>query len=129
MDAKFDQNDDFVVVVIGSGAGGGTLSAELAMKGVKVVCLEAGKRNEIEDFLNDEWASFVQLAWTDTRTTSGSWRVHKDFANFPPGSSNPLADRACIGRALRCVSRSTNSRPRLITAKSRAPIYWIGRSI
>ena len=30
----FDMNDDSVVVVIGSGAGGGTLGAELAMKGV-----------------------------------------------------------------------------------------------
>jgi choline dehydrogenase-like flavoprotein len=83
MDAKFDQNDDTVFVVIGSGAGGGTLAAELAVKGIKVVCLEAGKRNEIEDFLNDEWASFAQLAWTDMRTTSGTWRVHKDFPNLP----------------------------------------------
>lgn len=42
--AKYDLNDDSVVVVIGSGAGGGTLSNELCQKGVKVVCLEAGKR-------------------------------------------------------------------------------------
>ena len=83
MDAKFDLNDDSVVVVVGSGAGGGTLGTELALKGIKVVMLEAGKRNEIEDFLNDEWDSFTQLAWTDARTTSGSWRVHKDFAGLP----------------------------------------------
>ena len=82
-DAKFDLNDDSVFVVIGSGAGGGTLGTELALKGVKTLILEAGKRNEIEDFLNDEWDSFTQLAWTDMRTTSGSWRVHKDFANLP----------------------------------------------
>ena len=43
MAKKFDLNDDSVAVVIGSGAGGGTLSNELAQKGVKVVCLEAGK--------------------------------------------------------------------------------------
>ena len=38
MSKKFDLNDDTVTVVIGSGAGGGTLSNELAQKGVKVVC-------------------------------------------------------------------------------------------
>ena len=37
MAKKFDLNDDSVVVVIGSGAGGGTLSNELAQKGVNVV--------------------------------------------------------------------------------------------
>jgi choline dehydrogenase-like flavoprotein len=83
MAGKFDQNDATVVVVIGSGAGGGTLATELALKGVKVVCLEAGARHEMEDFINDEWASFAQLAWTDMRTTSGSWRVSRDFANLP----------------------------------------------
>ncbi len=83
MAAKFDLTDDSVVVVIGSGAGGGTLATDLALKGIKTVCLEAGKRHEMEDFLNDEWASFSQLAWTDMRTTSGAWRVAKDFANLP----------------------------------------------
>ncbi|MCA3564668.1 MAG: GMC family oxidoreductase [Methylocystis sp.] len=83
MAAKFALNDDSVVVVIGSGAGGGTLATDLALKGIKVVCLEAGARHETEDFLNDEWASFTQLAWTDMRTTSGSWRVARDFANLP----------------------------------------------
>jgi choline dehydrogenase-like flavoprotein len=83
MAAKFDQNDDSVVVIIGSGAGGGTLGTELALKGVKVVMLEAGKRHEMEDFVNNEWESFVQLAWTDMRTTSGNWRVAKDFSNLP----------------------------------------------
>ncbi|MGJ4858872.1 GMC family oxidoreductase [Labrys sp. KB_33_2] len=83
MAAPFDLNDDSVVVIVGSGAGGGTLGTELALKGVKVVILEAGGRYEIEDFVNDEWESFGQLAWKDMRTTSGSWRVHKDFPNLP----------------------------------------------
>ena len=81
--AQFDKNDDSVVVIVGSGAGGGTLANELAQKGVKVVVLEAGSRNEIADFVNDEWASFAQLAWTDMRTTSGDWRVAHDFPNLP----------------------------------------------
>ena len=81
--AKFDLNDEGVVVIVGSGAGGGTLGNELAQKGVKVVILEAGPRIEMQDFINNEWESFTQLAWTDMRTTSGSWRVAKDFANLP----------------------------------------------
>lgn len=83
MAAKYDLNDDGVVVVIGSGAGGGTLSNELAQKGVDVVCLEAGPRVEMTDFVNDEWANFVQISWLDKRTTSGSWRVAKDFSGLP----------------------------------------------
>src|SRR5258708_19387800 len=81
--AKFDLNDDSVVVIVGSGAGGGTLGNELAQKGVKVVILEAGARIENQDFINDEWDSFSQLAWSDMRTTSGSWQVSKDFPNLP----------------------------------------------
>ncbi|MGY4244151.1 flavin-dependent dehydrogenase [Bradyrhizobium sp. USDA 4523] len=81
--AKFDLNDSGVVVIVGSGAGGGTLGNELAQKGVKVVILEAGPRIENQDFINDEWDSFTQLAWSDARSTSGSWRVHQDFPGLP----------------------------------------------
>ncbi|MET0530186.1 MAG: GMC family oxidoreductase, partial [Microvirga sp.] len=83
MAAHFDLNDDSVAVVIGSGAGGGTLGTDLALSGIRTVILEAGGRYEIEDFVNDEWASFTQLAWTDMRTTSGGWRVSRDFPNLP----------------------------------------------
>ena len=81
--AKFELNDDSVVVIIGSGAGGGTLANELCQKGVKVVLLEAGKRESPATFINDEWNSFGQLAWLDKRTTSGTWRVAKDFSGLP----------------------------------------------
>jgi len=83
MSAPFDLSDDSVVVVIGTGAGGGVLSNELAQKGVSVVALEAGGRHLPEDFINDEWDSFGQLAWLDARTTSGDWRVAKDFGGLP----------------------------------------------
>jgi choline dehydrogenase-like flavoprotein len=81
--AKFDNNDDSVVVIIGSGAGGGTLAHELCVKGAKVVLLEAGARQSPASYINDEWKSFGQLAWLDKRTTSGSWRVAEDFAGLP----------------------------------------------
>jgi choline dehydrogenase-like flavoprotein len=83
MAATFDLNDDTVVVVIGSGAGGGTLGAELALKGIRTVVLEAGPRVEKEAFENDEWSNFVKISWLDNRTTSGSWRVARDFPNLP----------------------------------------------
>lgn len=83
MVAKYDLNDDSVVVIIGTGAGGGTLANELAQKGIKVVALEAGGRYLPEDYLNDEWEAFSQLSWLDTRTTSGDWRVARDFSGLP----------------------------------------------
>lgn len=81
--AKFNYSDDSVVVIIGSGAGGGTLANELCQKGIKVVVLEAGAVQSNATFINDEWKSFGQLAWLDKRTTSGSWRVAQDFPNLP----------------------------------------------
>ncbi len=83
MVAKFELTDESVVVVIGTGAGGGVLANELAQRGVKVVALEAGGRYLPEDYVNDEWEAFGQLSWLDTRTTSGDWRVAKDFSGLP----------------------------------------------
>jgi choline dehydrogenase-like flavoprotein len=81
--AKHALSDDSVIVVIGSGAGGGTLANELCQKGFKVVLLEAGQRQSSTTFHNDEWFAFNQLAWLDKRTSSGNWRVAKDFPNLP----------------------------------------------
>src|SRR5689334_7937631 len=83
MAAPYSLDDDSVVVIVGSGAGGGTLGTDLARKGIDTVILEAGGRHEIDDFQNDEWANFANISWLDMRTTSGSWRVAKDFPNLP----------------------------------------------
>src|SRR4051794_41713599 len=72
-----------VVVIIGSGAGGGTLAYELTRQGAKCVVLEAGPYLTADDYVNDEWEAFGQMAWLDMRTTSGSWRVARDFPNLP----------------------------------------------
>ena len=71
------------VVIIGSGAGGGTVAYELATRGIRCVVLEAGPYLTADDYENDEWAAFNQMAWLDMRTTSGSWRVSRDFPNLP----------------------------------------------
>ena len=65
--AKFDLNDSSVVCIIGSGAGGGTLGNELAQKGIKVVCLEAGPRLKLDDIKNDFLGMFGKLSWLDSR--------------------------------------------------------------
>ena len=83
MPAKFDLNDSSVVVIIGSGAGGGTLANELAQKGISSVVLEAGKRIEITDFQNDEDAMFALFTWLDPRTASGSWYVAQTSPDLP----------------------------------------------
>ena len=64
MAKKFDLNDDTVAVVIGSGAGGGTLSNELAQKGINVVCLEAGKRYRVSvtGYTDNLTNAFVTIA-------------------------------------------------------------------
>lgn len=69
--AKFENSDDSVVVIIGSGAGGGTLGNELAQKGVKVVCLEAGPRLGLADIKNDVGEMFMKLSWLDPRVGAG----------------------------------------------------------
>jgi choline dehydrogenase-like flavoprotein len=80
---SFSHDDEDVVVVVGSGAGGGTIANELCQQGVRVVVLEAGPHLTGADYVNDEWPAFNQMAWLDPRTTSGSWRVARDFPNLP----------------------------------------------
>ncbi|MBL4826655.1 MAG: GMC family oxidoreductase [Spongiibacteraceae bacterium] len=75
MPAVFDKNDSSVVVIIGSGAGGGTLAGELTKAGVNVVCLEAGK--PVDSVVNDAAAMFPKLTWLDKRIGSGD--LAKDF--------------------------------------------------
>ncbi len=76
-------NDEAAVVIIGSGAGGGTLAYELTAAVIPCVVLEAGPFLKSEDYHNNEWEAFKQMAWLDARTTSGSWRVAKDFPGLP----------------------------------------------
>ncbi|MBM3518383.1 MAG: GMC family oxidoreductase, partial [Alphaproteobacteria bacterium] len=76
-------HDDPVVVIIGSGAGGGTLAHELCAQGVGVVLIEAGPRFAPQDFINDEWAAYEQLTWRDRRTSSGSSPAVRLFPDTP----------------------------------------------
>ena len=81
--AKIDFSDGNAVVIIGSGAGGGTLAHELTRRGIKVVLLEAGKRQSLESFSQVPGEAFAQLTWLDPRTQSGDWRGARDFPPLP----------------------------------------------
>src|SRR5256885_714037 len=81
--APLDQDERDCVVVVGSGAGGGTIANQLCQQGIRTVVLEAGPHLTGRDYVNDEWEAFNQMAWLDPRTTSGSFRVARDFPNLP----------------------------------------------
>jgi choline dehydrogenase-like flavoprotein len=81
--ASIDHDDEHAVVVIGSGAGGGTLAHELTRRGIKVVLLEAGRRQSALTFSQDPGEAFGQLTWLEPRTTSGDWGVSRDFPTLP----------------------------------------------
>jgi choline dehydrogenase-like flavoprotein len=71
MPRAFDFKDDSVVVVIGSGAGGGTVANELAQRGIDVVCLEAGRRLSMADIVNDPPLMNERIGWHDERRGVG----------------------------------------------------------
>ena len=80
MSRQYELNDQSVVVVIGSGAGGGVLSNELSQQGIDVVCLEAGKRLKMTDIVNNEAVMFGKLTWLDPREGSGD--ISREFPTF-----------------------------------------------
>ena len=83
MSAKFSLDDDSVVVIVGSGAGGGTLADELTQRGVNVVILEAGRHYTQADFENDEWTMFHKISWLDKRISAGGWHHAETYPNLP----------------------------------------------
>src|SRR5699024_3675779 len=116
-----------VVVVIGSGAGGGTLAAQLCQRGIKTVVLEAGPHLTGDDYVNDEWQAFGQMSWGDERTTSGSWRLHHDFPTLPAWTVKAVGERPRIGRGPARGSSPTSSTPAAPTVISTEPTCSTGR--
>lgn len=72
--------DEPALVIIGSGAGGGTLAAALTAAGKRVVLLEAGPRIEPSEWHQDDLAAYGQLSWLDPRVATGDWAA----ATFAP---------------------------------------------
>src|SRR5258705_943398 len=96
MAKTFDLKDDSVVVVVGSGAGGGTLSNELVQRGINVVCLEAGARPGLTHIINHNGAPFNPPSLLRKRLRAG--RLHPAIPlcglQTPGGTTAALAGAA-----------------------------------
>lgn len=69
---RYDPNEEVDVVVVGCGAGGGTLTQRLARAGFSVVAMDAGPWWDPDrDWVSDEAGSH-RLYWTEPRVISGS---------------------------------------------------------
>jgi choline dehydrogenase-like flavoprotein len=81
--SKFDLTDGDVVVIVGSGAGGGTMAHELTRRGMKVVLFEAGTRQTLASFSQDPIEAYGKLTWLEPRTQSGTWDPVKNSPSQP----------------------------------------------
>ena len=77
-----DLNEE-AIVIVGSGAGGGTMADKLTAAGKKVVVLEAGSRIESSDWHQDDMSAFAQLSWLDPRVASGSYLAAQVAPSMP----------------------------------------------
>ena len=68
---EYSDDDEVDFVIVGTGAGGGTLACKLAEYGFSVVALDAGAYwRPLEDFASDE-SEQSKLYWTDDRIVDG----------------------------------------------------------
>jgi choline dehydrogenase-like flavoprotein len=68
---QYDESEAVDFVIVGTGAGGGTLACKLAEYGFSVVALDAGPYwRPVEDFASDEHHQ-SKLYWTDERIVDG----------------------------------------------------------
>jgi choline dehydrogenase-like flavoprotein len=69
---QYRESEPVDFLIVGTGAGGGTLACRLAESGFSVVGLDAGPWfRPLEDFASDE-AEQVKLYWTDDRISTGA---------------------------------------------------------
>ncbi|MBR0551534.1 GMC family oxidoreductase [Stakelama marina] len=68
---EYPENEEVDFVIVGTGAGGGTLACKLAEAGFSVVAFDAGPYfRPLEDFASDETEQ-NKLYWTDDRIVDG----------------------------------------------------------
>ena len=114
-DSAIDATTTEAVVIIGSGAGGGTVAYELTTQGIPCVVLEAGPFLTPDDYENDEWARSARWpGWTSgPRPAAGGSRATSPTCR--PGSSRRSAARPRTGPA---------RRPRFLAHEFKAKTYY-----
>ena len=95
--------DEFDVVVVGSGAGGGVIAGELSQRGRDVLLLECGPHRTAADFTRWEARANHDIWWP------------LRLAPLPDGDVVAFLAGRCVGgtttinRRWRCAPRSTTS--------------------
>jgi choline dehydrogenase-like flavoprotein len=91
---RYPEDDEVDLVIIGAGAGGGTLAQRMARAGWKVVVLEAGPFWDPDtDWVSDE-AGARDVYWTETRIISGDNPVEMGSNNSGRGVGGSMVHYA-----------------------------------
>ena len=114
-----EEEVDFVIV--GTGAGGGTLACKLAEAGFSVIAMDAGAYwRPLEDFASDEHHQ-SKLYWTDERIVDGADPIHL-------GANN--SGKAVGGSTVHYMMVSLRFRPEWFKSRSKLgygvdwPLDW-----
>ena len=81
---------DFDAIVIGSGAGGGTIAGELAARGWRVLLTERGRSLDDEALFQDEEAMLERRVASDDRRPRINGRATRPIVGSLPGGSTAL---------------------------------------
>ncbi|KNH03177.1 Glucose-methanol-choline (GMC) oxidoreductase:NAD binding site [Qipengyuania citrea LAMA 915] len=114
-----EEEVDFLIV--GTGAGGGTLACKLAEAGFSVIAMDAGAYwRPLEDFASDEYHQ-SKLYWTDDRIVDGTDPIHL-------GANN--SGKAVGGSTVHYMMVSLRFRPEWFKSRSKLgygvdwPLDW-----
>lgn len=118
--------DTNAVVIVGSGAGGGTLAHELTRRGIKVVLLEAGARQSLASFSQVPGEAFAQLTWLEPRTQSGTSTVVEDYPTLPSWTAKTVGGTTVhwTGAALRARAWELRARTTYGAIEGTSLIDW-----
>jgi choline dehydrogenase-like flavoprotein len=104
---SYGDDDEVDFAIVGTGAGGGTLTCKLASVGLRVVAFDAGPFwRPLEDFASDEKEQ-QKLYWQDERISGGADPIQFGANNRPCPSvrshraEDPLEPRVDTVEALR----------------------------